>query len=105
MAPRRPSAQTRLVLDALRIAGREWRHGYDLARATGLAPGTLYPILGRLTDRGLLESRWEEDPPTGRPRRHLYRLSEPGRGYAAEFAAAPVTRAVSTRPGLAGGLA
>ncbi|WP_203217751.1 PadR family transcriptional regulator [Nocardia terpenica] len=94
MVVRRASAQTRLVLDALMTPGNEWRHGYDLAQKTGLAAGTLYPILGRLTDRGILESRWEADPPVGRPRRHLYRLTPNGHAYTEQIAAA----AQPTRP-------
>ncbi|EST18525.1 PadR family transcriptional regulator [Streptomyces roseochromogenus] len=90
MPTRRDSAQTRLVFRALRAGGQTWRYGYDIALETGLAPGTLYPILGRLTDRGLLESQWEQDPPTGRPRRHLYRLSTEGAVHAANLAAEPV---------------
>jgi DNA-binding PadR family transcriptional regulator len=60
-----------------------WRHGYELSRQTGLKSGTLYPILMRLSDRELLESRWRETPETGRPPRHLYRLTAAGRAYAA----------------------
>ena len=41
-------------------------------------------------DRGLLESRWESDPPAGRPPRHLYRLTAAGLRMAAQIAAAPV---------------
>jgi DNA-binding PadR family transcriptional regulator len=66
------------VLMALCSRPRTWRHGYDLARETGLKSGTLYPILIRLADRGLLESCWEDEQPAGRPRRHLYRLSSEG---------------------------
>ncbi|MFE3002393.1 PadR family transcriptional regulator [Nocardia sp. NPDC059246] len=90
------------------VPGDEWRHGYDLARASGLAAGTLYPILGRLTDRGILESRWEEDPPVGRPRRHLYRLTRDGRAFAEQVAVAAQStrpRPTSGSPRLAGGLA
>ncbi|MGC0418147.1 PadR family transcriptional regulator [Embleya sp. AB8] len=83
------SPQTRLVFEALRNSGEVWRYGYDIVKDTGVAPGTLYPILGRLSDRGLLESRWEEDPPEGRPRRHLYRLSAAGVERARELAAEP----------------
>ena len=36
-----------------------------LAGACSLASGTLYPILGRLTDRGMLETCWEDDPRRG----------------------------------------
>ena len=66
------------VLTVLSSRPRTWRHGYDLARETGLKSGTLYPILIRLADRGLLESCWEDEQPVGRPRRHLYRLTSEG---------------------------
>jgi DNA-binding PadR family transcriptional regulator len=72
------SKQTLSVLTALSSAPLGWRHGYDIAKETGLRSGTLYPILIRLADRGLLESCWETGQPAGRPRRHLYRLSAQG---------------------------
>jgi DNA-binding PadR family transcriptional regulator len=72
------SAQTLSVLAALCADPREWRHGYGIARDTGLKSGSLYPILIRLADRGLVEARWEEGQPAGRPRRHLYRLTPDG---------------------------
>jgi DNA-binding PadR family transcriptional regulator len=55
-----------------------WRYGYDLCLQLGLKAGSVYPILIRLADRGLLDSTWESDPPAGRPPRHLYRLSATG---------------------------
>ena len=72
------SPQTVSVLAALETAPADWRHGYELAKETSLRSGTLYPILIRLADRGLVEARWEEEQPAGRPRRHLYRLSPDG---------------------------
>jgi PadR family transcriptional regulator, regulatory protein PadR len=69
------SAQTLSVLSALCEEPSDWRHGYALARQTGLKSGTLYPILIRLADRGLVEACWQEEPTPGRPRRHLYRLT------------------------------
>ncbi len=72
------------VVIALCSRPRTWRHGYDLARETGLKSGTLYPILIRLADRGLLESCWEDEQPAGRPRRHLYRLTSAGLARAKE---------------------
>ncbi|HEY7076242.1 MAG TPA: PadR family transcriptional regulator [Solirubrobacteraceae bacterium] len=75
---RRFSPQTVAVLVALAREPEVWRHGYDLGRETGLRAGTLYPILMRLCDRGLLEAVWEDEPPLGRPRRHLYRLLAEG---------------------------
>ena len=80
MRNRRPSAQTAAVLDQL-VDGRWW-HGYELSRRTGVASGTLYPMLMRLERRGYLESAWEE-PRSGRPPRHTYRLTPEGARYAA----------------------
>jgi PadR family transcriptional regulator, regulatory protein PadR len=84
---RRPSAQTISVLLALAKQPTTWRYGYDLCQQLGLKAGSMYPILMRLTDRGLLETAWETDPPRGRPPRHLYRLTGPGVDLAAELAA------------------
>jgi PadR family transcriptional regulator, regulatory protein PadR len=72
------SAQTLSVLASLEADPAAWRHGYLLAKQTGLPSGTLYPILIRLADRGLVEACWEDEQPIGRPRRHLYRLSSDG---------------------------
>lgn len=105
------SVQTLLVLGALVAQPTEWRHGYDLAKQTGLKSGTLYPILVRLADRGLMEACWEEARPAGRPPRHLYRLSSEGlaqaRAALAAASAAPPQaaaprRAAPRRRGLAG---
>lgn len=72
------SAQTLSVLASLEADPAAWLHGYLLARQTGLRSGTLYPILIRLAERGLVEACWEDGQPAGRPRRHLYRLSSEG---------------------------
>jgi PadR family transcriptional regulator PadR len=72
------SPQTMSVLAALSTVPDQWRHGYDIAKETGLKSGTLYPILIRLADRDIVEARWETEQPTGRPRRHLYRLTATG---------------------------
>jgi PadR family transcriptional regulator PadR len=102
------SAQTLSVLAALCDEPSLWRHGYALARQTGLKSGTLYPILIRLADRELVEACWQDEPAPGRPRRHLYRLTAGGlaaataalarpAGLAAQPAARP--RARAARPG------
>jgi PadR family transcriptional regulator, regulatory protein PadR len=58
MAPRTGfSAQTLAVLADLCATPSQWRHGYGIARDTGLKSGTLYPVLIRLADRGLVEGR------------------------------------------------
>jgi PadR family transcriptional regulator PadR len=85
---RRPSRQTASVLAALADAPLAWRYGYELGKQVNLDAGTLYPILIRLCDRGLLEATWEADPPVGRPRRHMYRITAAGERAATEAQAA-----------------
>ena len=82
------SVQTLAVLAALCAQPSQWHHGYALARQTGLKSGTLYPILIRLADRGLVEACWQDEPQPGRPRRHLYRLTTDGLAAAALAGAA-----------------
>jgi DNA-binding PadR family transcriptional regulator len=86
---RRPSAQTVAVVQELAQQPTAWRYGYELCRQLSIKPGSLYPILVRLADRGLLETAWETDAPAGRPPRHLYRLTGSGRALATELAAEP----------------
>jgi PadR family transcriptional regulator, regulatory protein PadR len=76
--PANASRQTRKLLSALAAKPRAWRHGYELSKETGLTSGTLYPSLMRLSDQGFLESKWGESEGTGRPPRHLYRLTSQG---------------------------
>lgn len=54
--------------------------GADIARETGLASGSLYPILNRLEKAGWLASKWEVGDPAllKRPRRRLYRITAVG---------------------------
>jgi PadR family transcriptional regulator len=98
------SSQTLAVLAELCATPSRWRHGYDIARETGLKSGTLYPVLIRLADRGLLEARWEDEQPPGRPRRHLYRLTSEGLATAtAALAQAPSTGKTPTGAPVGGG--
>ena len=81
---RKCSDQTLALLAALLEPPRTWRHGYELSKESGLKSGTLYPILIRLGDRGLLQSRWQPPAQAGRPPRHLYRLTAAGAAFAKE---------------------
>jgi PadR family transcriptional regulator, regulatory protein PadR len=55
-------------------------YGYDLMRAAKLASGTLYPMLARLQQDGLVDSEWEaqREDAGGRPPRKYYRLTAEG---------------------------
>ena len=70
--------QTALVLAAL-AAGRH--HGFDIMDATDLPSGTVYPILRRLNEDGLVKARWERDGVARReqrPPRRYYELTAAG---------------------------
>jgi PadR family transcriptional regulator PadR len=76
--------QTALVLQAL-SGGRH--HGFDIMDATDLPSGTVYPILRRLDDEGLVRSRWERDAVARReqrPTRRYYELTPLGEAKLAE---------------------
>jgi DNA-binding PadR family transcriptional regulator len=73
-------------------------HGYELSKQTGLKSGTLYPLLIRLSDQGLLESEWQEPERPGKPPRHAYRLTREGLAFARAVAAeAPETLSAAAR--------
>jgi len=81
-----------LLLEALSARTQQWRHGYDLMKETGLLSGTLYPLLIRMTDQGLVEAEWREPEQPGRPARHAYRLTNAGVAFArAATPAGPIT--------------
>lgn len=79
---RKPSRQMLALLDALSVRGRQWRHGYELMKEAGLLSGTLYPLLMRMTDQGLVEAEWRAPAKPGRPPRHVYRLTAAGVAFA-----------------------
>jgi PadR family transcriptional regulator, regulatory protein PadR len=59
------------------------RYGYDLMQAARLPSGTLYPMLARLQDEGLVTSQWESrghgsEDSSGRPPRKYYQLTGEG---------------------------
>ena len=80
----RTSPQTLSLLEILLLRPGQWHHGYALSQATGIASGTLYPILMRLEKLRWLDTRWEQPGKAGRPPRHLYRLTSDARAWARE---------------------
>ena len=75
-----------MLLDALSARSQQWRHGYDLMKETGLSSGTLYPLLMRMAEKGLIEAEWREPARPGKPARHAYRLTAAGIALARQAA-------------------
>ena len=77
--PPRITLQTAVVLFAL-ANGHRW--GFEIIDATGLGAGTVYPILRRLEQSGLVSSRWEKEATAHadlRPPRRYYQVTGAGR--------------------------
>jgi DNA-binding PadR family transcriptional regulator len=76
----RMTASVLKVVSALLAGGAAERYGMQLMRETGLASGTLYPILVRLERAGWVVAQWEDVDPAaaGRPSRRYYRLTPDG---------------------------
>ncbi|WP_017625573.1 PadR family transcriptional regulator [Nocardiopsis chromatogenes] len=68
------------VLRAFLDDPRQRRFGYGLMKDTGLASGSLYPILARLRTAGWLEAEFEDidEEAEGRPARRYYTLTRDG---------------------------
>jgi DNA-binding PadR family transcriptional regulator len=65
----------------LYAASRGLRHGFDIIDATGYPSGTVYPILRRLEESGMLRSSWEPVSVARaeqRPPRRYYQLTAAG---------------------------
>src|SRR5215469_16103529 len=56
------------------------RYGFDIMEKTGLPSGTVYPILRRLEQADLIQSKWEsgDAQELQRPPRRYYRLTRAG---------------------------
>jgi DNA-binding PadR family transcriptional regulator len=88
------------VLEVLLAATDEqpaW--GLSICTDADLGPGTVYPILDRLAERGWIASRDETEPHPGRPARRYYALTEQGRAdVEAALAARQARRRTTSRP-------
>lgn len=78
------SKQTDRLLAVMLKEPLTWQYGYGLMKQTGLQSGTLYPVLLRLCEQGLLEAEWREAEQPGKPPRHVYRLTSAGLALARE---------------------
>ncbi|MBZ5633162.1 MAG: helix-turn-helix transcriptional regulator [Acidobacteriia bacterium] len=87
--PPQLTRQTMLILSIL-MGNAEPLAGSKIANLSGLASGTLYPILIRLEEAGWIKSKWESPEETApKPRRRLYSVTGIGvqraRAEAAEW--------------------
>jgi PadR family transcriptional regulator, regulatory protein PadR len=85
MARLRMTVAVLAVLGALLDRTDAELYGLEIVRASGLEPGTIYPILQRLRGAGWVSDRWEDPEPAhteGRPPRRYYRLTVDGRAHA-----------------------
>ncbi|GAB3657192.1 hypothetical protein GCM10027589_17090 [Actinocorallia lasiicapitis] len=96
---------TQLVLRAMLERPTHELYGLQICEASGLASGTIHPILARLEGLGWIESQWEDIDPRaeGRPRRRYYRFTSEGAESARVALAAAHTKvadigALRTRP-------
>jgi DNA-binding PadR family transcriptional regulator len=102
----RMTPQTWLVTLVLLTEPQREVYGLHLAKRLGMLPGTVYPILRRLTAAGWLTHRPEPPSPTGhhdRPPRRLYRLTTNGITQAREHLtrrATPFVLALAREHGL-----
>jgi len=65
----------------LHAVSRGIRYGFDIIDASGFQSGTVYPVLRRLEDTGLLRSSWERIHTAReeqRPPRRYYQLTGAG---------------------------
>lgn len=54
------------------------RYGYDLMKVAKLPSGTLYPMLSRLQEEGVVISEWETPSEEGQRPRRYYKLTGEG---------------------------
>lgn len=65
------------VLSVLYDNDRTDHYGLSISKETKLGNGTLYPILDKLQDHGLISSEWET-PDSGRRPRLFYKITGEG---------------------------
>lgn len=79
-----------LEIVILKLLSEKEMYGYQLVaelnlrgKSLQIKEGTLYPILYRLEDDGLMETRWEEVGSRGKPKKY-YSVTEKGKQTMAE---------------------
>ncbi|MGH3913961.1 MAG: PadR family transcriptional regulator [Pseudonocardiaceae bacterium] len=85
MSGLRMTVGVQAVLGALLQQPDAELYGLEIVKASGLEPGTIYPILQRLRGAGWVSDRWEDPDPAheqGRPPRRYYKLTMEGHARA-----------------------
>jgi len=70
------------TLHILQAIASGYVYGFEIMNVTGLPSGTVYPILSKLEDTGLVKSRWEDSriaKREKRPARRSYEITGEGR--------------------------
>lgn len=75
-----------LELAVLKLLNEKDQYGYAIMQQVSdrsdaqllMKDGTLYPILYRLEDNGMIESYWQEQEGRGKPRKY-YKITKQGR--------------------------
>jgi DNA-binding PadR family transcriptional regulator len=64
----------------LKVISGGCNYGFDIMEKTGLPSGTVYPVLRRLEQSGMIHSKWEsgEAQELQRPQRRYYKLTRAG---------------------------
>jgi len=99
--PPRITYSTAVVLVAL---SRGFRYGFEIMDSSGLPSGTVYPILRRLEDAGLLSAKWEtaaDARDEQRPPRRYYQITGVGRRALRDATARFPGLAATPQPGVA----
>ncbi|HZU56661.1 MAG TPA: helix-turn-helix transcriptional regulator [Actinocrinis sp.] len=87
------------VLEAFLADPHARRYGYELMKLANLQSGTLYPLLSRLQDEGMVTSQWEAPTEPGqRPRRYYELTGEGVRAARLELAEAGLAQRQGARP-------
>lgn len=71
----------------LQAVAHDYHYGFDIMDVTGLPSGTVYPVLRRLEQAGLVVSKWEDEDTARkeqRPARKCYKLTSAGRASLSE---------------------
>lgn len=100
MEPIRRLTQPTVAVLRVLLESEEPVWGLRLAKLTGRAPGSIYPILARLEDSGWIVGEWEDDDERVGPRRRTYALTADGADRAAATLATWDAKAVrpASRP-------